>query len=82
MSAPREQAGPPGVVADRRFTADIEAHRRDAPGFCPRCAGGLDLASEFWEGDDRRFYCWCGHCDWTGEITTTGGTAVGHEPEH
>ena len=70
------------AVVDRRFAADVEAHRRDAPRYCPRCAGALGLATEFWEGDDRRFYCWCGSCDWTGEVTTTGATAVGHEPEH
>ena len=68
--------------ADRRFAADAAAHREDAPRYCPRCAAGLDLASEFWEGPDRRFYCWCAGCGWTGEITSTGETAVGHEPPH
>jgi hypothetical protein len=67
---------------DRRFAADAEAHRRDAPQFCPACASPVDLASEFWEGDDRRFYCWCSACGWTGEIATTGERVVGHEPPH
>lgn len=69
---------------DRRFAADAEAHRRDAPRFCPQCGTGLatGIATEFWEADERRFYCWCGGCGWTGEITTTGAVAVGHEPEH
>ena len=70
---------------DRRFLPDAEAHRRDAPRFCPRCAAPLaggGIATEFWEADDRRFHCWCGACGWTGEITPTGDVAVGHEPEH
>ena len=67
---------------DRRFAADAAAHRRDVPRHCPGCATALDLASEFWEGDERRFYCWCAGCGWTGEITPTGETVVGHEPEH
>ena len=73
-------AGP----VDRRFVADAEAHRRDAPRFCPRCGAGLatGIATEFWEASDRRFYCWCGGCGWTGEITPTGDVATGHEPEH
>ncbi|MDN5858387.1 MAG: hypothetical protein L0H84_07165 [Pseudonocardia sp.] len=70
------------AVVDRRFTADAEAHRRDAPRFCPRCAGQLALASEFWEGDDRRFYCACTGCGWSGEIIPTGDGVLGHEPEH
>jgi phage terminase large subunit GpA-like protein len=67
---------------DRRFVADAEAHRRDAPRFCPSCGGGLAIATEFWEADDRRFYCSCTGCGWTGEITPTGSVAVGHEPDH
>lgn len=69
---------------DRRFVADAEAHRRDAPRFCPSCGASLTagIATEFWEATDRRFYCWCGGCGWTGEITPTGDVAVGHEPEH
>ena len=67
---------------DRRFAADAEAHRRDAPRFCPSCGGGLAIATEFWEADDRRFYCSCTGCGWTGEITPTGAVAVGHEPDH
>jgi hypothetical protein len=67
---------------DRRFAADAEAHRRDAPRYCPACAAAVDLASEFWEGDARRFYCWCSACGWTGEIAPTGETAIGHEPPH
>ena len=66
-------------VVDRRFVADAAAHRRDAPRFCPSCACALALATEFWEAEDRRFYCWCGGCGWTGEITGTGDVAVGHE---
>ena len=73
--------GSPGAKIDRRFAADVEAHRRDAPRFCPACARDLGLATEFWEGDARRFYCWCATCGWTGEVTTTGETVVGHEPE-
>lgn len=69
-------------VADGRFAQDAEAHRRDAPRHCPHCAAPLALATEFWEADDRRFYCSCTACGWTGEITTTGSVAVGHEPEH
>jgi len=74
--------GSPGARIDRRFAAEVEAHRRDAPRFCPACARDLGLATEFWEGDQRRFYCWCASCDWTGEVTTTGETALGHEPQH
>ena len=67
---------------DRRFAADAEAHRRDAPRFCPACGGGLAIATEFWEAEDRRFYCSCTGCGWTGEITPTGAVAIGHEPDH
>ena len=68
--------------AGRYFTADAVAHRRDAPRFCPHCAGGLAIATEFWEADERCFYCSCTGCGWTGEVTPTGATATGHEPEH
>jgi ribosomal protein S27AE len=67
---------------DRRFAPDAEAHRRDAPRFCPRCAAGVALATEFWEADERRFYCCCTACGWAGEITPTGDVATGHEPPH
>jgi hypothetical protein len=67
---------------DRRFVADAEAHRRDAPRFCPACGAGLAIATEFWEAEDRRFYCSCTGCGWTGEITPTGAVAMGHEPDH
>ncbi|MGQ0573130.1 MAG: hypothetical protein ACT4RN_02875 [Pseudonocardia sp.] len=67
---------------DRRFAADAQAHRRDAPRYCPRCAAALGLVTEFWEAADRRFYSWCAACDWTGEIVSTGAVATGHEPEH
>jgi hypothetical protein len=71
---------------DRRFVADAdaEAHRRDAPRFCPRCGAAFDagIATEFREAADRRFSRWCGGCGWTGGITPTGDVAVGHEPEH
>lgn len=67
---------------DRRFEPDAAAHRRDAPRFCPRCAAPLAMATEFWEAEERRFYCSCTGCRWTGEITPTGDVATGHEPEH
>jgi hypothetical protein len=72
------------VVPDRRFAEDAAAHRRDVPRFCPSCGAGLErgIATEFWEAADRRFYCWCPRCGWTGEIIPTGATAIGHEPEH
>jgi hypothetical protein len=73
-------AGPPG----RRFAAeaaDAEAHRRDAPRFCPACAVGLAIVTEFWEADERRFHCACTGCGWAGEITRTGARAWGDEPE-
>jgi hypothetical protein len=70
------------AVVDRRFSADAEAHRRDAPRFCPQCAAAMALASEFWEADDRRFYCACTACGWSGEIIPTGPGVLGHEPEH
>ncbi|WP_214369889.1 hypothetical protein [Pseudonocardia sp. H11422] len=76
-------AGP--ATVDRRFAADAEAHRRDAPRFCPRCGTGLagaGIVTEFWEADDRRFYCWCGGCGWAGEVTPSGPGVIGHEPEH
>nr|WP_211176598.1 hypothetical protein [Pseudonocardia acidicola] len=72
-------------MVDRRFAADAEAHRRDAPRFCPRCAGelaGSGIVTEFWEAEDRRFYCWCGGCGWTGEVIPSGSGVLGHEPEH
>ena len=69
-------------VARGWFPADAESHRRDAPRFCPACGGGLAIATEFWEAEDRRFYCSCTGCGWTGEITPTGAVAMGHEPEH
>lgn len=75
-------AAAPLGPSDRRFLADAEAHGRDAPRFCPRCAVGLQLANEFWEGEDRRFYCWCAACGWNGEIVPATGGVVGHEPEH
>ncbi|MDN5749644.1 MAG: hypothetical protein L0H64_14195 [Pseudonocardia sp.] len=68
--------------AGRYFAADAAAHRRDVPRFCPRCAEPLGIATEFWEADERRFYCSCTGCGWTGEITPTGAVASGHEPEH
>lgn len=72
-----------GAAFDRHFADDAAAHRRDAPRFCPRCAQGLVLATEFWEAQDRRFYCFCGGCGWTGEITPSADAGVtGHEPEH
>lgn len=70
------------AVVDRRFTADAEAHRRDAPRFCPRCAVPIALATEFWEAEDRRFYCACTGCGWSGEIIPTGDGVIGHEPPH
>jgi hypothetical protein len=77
-------AGSP--AADRRFAADAEAHRRDAPRFCPSCGARLatgGLAVELWEADARVFYCWCGACRWTGEVSPSPGQGVvGHEPEH
>lgn len=73
---------PGGARPDRRFTGDADAHRRDAPRFCPRCAARFPMATEFWEADERRFYCWCGGCGWSGEITTSDGGVVGHEPDH
>jgi hypothetical protein len=82
---PDTGAGPvPGAGTDRRFAADAQAHRRDVPRFCPRCGSGFGagIATEFWEAADRRFYCWCAGCSWTGEIIPTGAVAVGHEPEH
>ena len=66
--------------ADRR---DAAAHRRDAPRFCPRCAASVTLTTEFWEADDRRFYCWCAACSWAGEIIpAVGDGVVGHERAH
>lgn len=82
MSAPPDRTDLPGGPADRRFLGDAQAHRRDLPRFCPRCAAGLGLATEFWEATDRRFYCWCAACGWTGEVVPTGAVAPGHEPEH
>ena len=80
-----ERASEPSALTtpvDRRFAADAEAHRRDAPCFCPACGGGLGIATEFWEAEERRFYCSCTGCGWTGEITPTGAVAMGHEPDH
>jgi len=71
---------PGGARPDRRFAADAEAHRRDVPRFCPACATGLGIATEFWEAADRRFHCWCPGCGWAGEITPSGGGVTGHEP--
>ena len=62
---------------DRRFVPDAEAHRRDAPRFCPRCATGLAMATEFWEADERRFYCSCTGCGWTGRELTGGPVNIG-----
>lgn len=79
---------PAVATTDRRFDADAAAHRRDAPRFCPSCGAGFGagagagIVTEFWEAQDRRFYCWCAGCGWTGEVTTTGSVAIGHEPEH
>jgi hypothetical protein len=47
-----------------------------------RRRGGAGERSPFWEGDERRFSCGCARCGWTGEVTTTGESARGHEPEH
>lgn len=78
----RPAARRPVPAVDRRFLTDAAAHQRDAPRFCPHCAAGLAIATEFWEADERRFYSGCTGCGWTGEITPTGAVARGHEPEH
>ena len=60
---------------DRRFAADAEAHRTGRAAVLPGVLGGAGIATEFWEADDRRFYCSCTGCGWTGEITPTGAVA-------
>jgi hypothetical protein len=82
--APAPRPWRPAVV-DRRYTGDADAHRRDAPRFCPACGTSLDggIAVELWEATQRVFYCWCSGCGWSGEITPGAeGGVLGHEPEH
>jgi hypothetical protein len=72
-------------VARGWFPADADSHRRDAPRFCPSCAapmaladGGRGLATEYWLGGDRIFVCYCGACDWSGDIVLSE-RVLGHE---
>jgi hypothetical protein len=68
------------------FPDDAEAHRRDAPKFCPQCAtplgladGGHGLSTEYWQAGDRIFVCVCGACGWSGDIVLAD-RVIGHEP--
>jgi hypothetical protein len=70
------------------FPADADAHRRDAPRFCPACAaplaladGGTGLATEYWVAHDRVFVCFCGACGWSGDIVLAP-RVVSQEAEH
>lgn len=67
------------------FPADADSHRRDAPRYCPACAaplalgdGGRGLATEYWVGSDRVFVCFCGACEWHGDIVLAD-RVVSHE---
>src|SRR6266851_1254206 len=67
------------------FPGDAERHRRDAPRYCPACAaplalahGGQGLTTEYWTGSDRVFACFCGACDWSGDIVLAD-RVIGHE---
>ncbi len=67
------------------FPADADSHRRDAPRFCPSCAaalaladGGRGLAVEYWVAGDRVFACYCGACDWSGDVVLSE-RVTGHE---
>jgi hypothetical protein len=66
------------------FARDAEAHYLDRPRHCPQCGSSLveghGLVVEYWSGDQRVFYSWCGGCSWTGEIIRVVRT-IGHEPE-
>jgi hypothetical protein len=86
-AAAREVAGlaplapvlPPPTVT---FARDAEAHYLDRPRHCPQCADSLidghGLVVEYWSADQRIFYCWCGGCDWLGEVIRVHRT-IGHE---
>ena len=70
------------------YPLDVEAHRGDAPRFCPRCAspllltdGGNGLATEYWVAQERVFVCFCGACSWSGDIVLSD-RVTGHEAEH
>jgi hypothetical protein len=67
------------------FPRDAESHRRDAPRFCPACGsalgladGGHGLTTEYWVRGDRVFVCFCGACEWRGDVVLAE-RVVGHE---
>lgn len=71
-------------VARGYFPLDKARHATDAPKHCPSCGGEFapsGIAVEFWEQDRRVFACYCGGCEWTGDIVLTE-RIVGHEPQH
>ena len=39
---------------------------------CPRCTADLNstgFSSAFWTAESIVYYCWCGVCDWMGDIS-------------
>ena len=67
------------------FAGDAERHLLDRPRHCPDCGGSLvdgpSFVVEYWTGDDRVYYCWCGRCTWSGTIVTVH-RIVSHESDH
>lgn len=49
---------------------------------CPRCAavlGQQGFVSAFWQSENITCFCWCGACEWMGEITEVRNV-TGYEP--
>lgn len=71
------------LTGDHWWDSDRDAHLADMPHHCPDCGGFLDLAHgiavEYWEGDERVYHTWCGHCLWAGDIIRVR-RMIGHEP--
>jgi hypothetical protein len=88
-TSPTDRSSPVGGDTGRGwYPGDAQAHRRDAPRWCPSCArplsladGGHGIVSEYWTGPDRVFVCFCGDCGWSGDIVLAA-RVIGHEAEH
>ena len=69
-----EQIHDVAVVGEHRggWPGDAENHLRDAPRYCPSCAGDLvsehGLVVEYWNANNRIFYTWCDRCGFSGEV--------------
>lgn len=68
------------------FAPDAMAHLLDRPQFCPACGSDLGeflngIAVEYWRGEERVFFTWCGSCSWMGEVVSLSQVTI-LEEEH